>query len=106
MSHVLFVGGPRNGESADVTVDPTPPHIMVPLFDWDTIFRGYAESDSNHAMGKAADVSVTEVGTYSLTMWGNLPVYVYQDVDPGQQDITFHGALNKWALTELIKRNR
>lgn len=100
MSHVLFVGGPRNGESADVTTDPAPPVIVVPLFDWDNLFRGYSDNSPN-----GNTPSVTEVGTYSLTMWGSLPVYVYQDVEPGQRDIAFHGALNKWALTELIKRN-
>lgn len=101
MSHVLFVGGPRDGESTDVTVDPAPAVIMVPLFDWDKIFRGYTDAD-----GPPSDDWVTEVGTYRLIMWGNLPIYVYEDVDPGQRDTTFHGALNKWALTELVKRNR
>lgn len=102
MSHVLFVGGPRDGQSAEVWVDPTPPTIMVPLFDWDKIFRGYTDPTAPNPSGD----TVTETGTYTLNMWGNVPIYVYQDMEPGMRDVAFHGALNKWALTELMKRNR
>lgn len=96
----LFVSGPRDGGSTEITVDPPPPILVVPLFEWDDLVF------AKKALHLEPPASSIKVGTYTLTMWNVVPIYVYEDVRDTEKDALFKAAVVKWGLNQFLKANQ